>query len=237
MMKHVLFFAISIIVLAMASAYSENTYGEGCFGNVSCGEVTTQQTTPSDTSNGGSSRGGSSRTTTRAVLTTNLTENTNRSVLFDVGLRLPERQILPGERLSGIVSLLNFQLPGKVNVTLLYEIVDATGKRVYQEEQQLELETQTEFIKEFATQALPLGSYIITAQLFYQGQQEPASGSANFEVVTVRTSPVWRNSYLIYALVLLVAGLAVYRVLRLRKVMYPVKREIATDIFDWKIEQ
>jgi hypothetical protein len=144
--------------------------------------------------------------------------NEKRKTLFDITLELPKKEISPSENLVGSIGLINLGLPGKINVSLVYQIKDSTNQTVYTETEVALVETQTEFIKTFKNLKLTEGPYTLIVNLMYEGQLEPATAEAQFNVIKSEESPT--SNTLIYVeisvVVVLVGFFVIWLIFRKR---------------------
>jgi len=118
-------------------------------------------------------------TTTPATTTP---PTTQPPALFDVLLSIPEESqtVATGKNLSATISLFNLGRPGKTNVRLKYQVTDAQGNVVLEDQDEMIVETQSSFLREFALKGLGQGDYTLHAMLLYENAT--ASASAGFRV-------------------------------------------------------
>ncbi len=136
-----------------------------------------------------------------------------RKALFDINLRLLNEKVTPGQRLLGAITLINVGLPGKVDANLHYSIEDDLGDNLGEWHENVQVETQTEFIKSFNTRGLEEGGYTLFVNLDYEGQLEPASTESRFVVANVGQTPdnIWKLSvWLIFVLFVLAISFLVF---------------------------
>jgi hypothetical protein len=108
--------------------------------------------------------------------------------LFDIDLKIVKSEIFSSEKLSAVVSLTNIGRPGKVDANLDYAVTDANGNIVYSETEVVPVETQMQFVKEFDVSQLGSGKYVLTVDLQYLDQKEPAQSADTFVVKAVLSS-------------------------------------------------
>jgi len=125
---------------------------------------------------------GCSRDEPRTSKTCDSSKKNKKSVLFDIGLELLNKRYPVNSTVSAKISLLNIGLPGRVNASLYYEVTAFDGTIVYSESEVVPVETQVEFIRDFNLSNLPEGRYKIFAELYYEGQKEPASTEQIFYI-------------------------------------------------------
>lgn len=163
-----------------------------------------------------------------------LTEN--QTNLFDIFMELTSHSIPIERNLSSIITLINIGSPGNVSVYLDYMIRDTSGNMLYVEQEERSLATQTEFIREFATHALQPGDYLLTVQLTYLGQKEPAVTESPFTILRLRESPPWSALPFLYGILLL----AILAILTHRIVLFyrkePLSKERTNTVLAWKFE-
>jgi hypothetical protein len=105
-----------------------------------------------------------------------------KQILFDIGVKINKKNLFVNEKLVSTISLINLGVPGKVNVTAIYRIIDSVGNTVYEEREIVSVETQLEFLKEFDISKLDEGTYSLLAEVKYEGQKEPARADDVFYV-------------------------------------------------------
>ena len=96
-------------------------------------------------------------------------EVSSKELLFDVSIVVPEElKILDiGDRLESQITLIPMGEEPRLDVTLNYEIRDFDGQTFLIESETLLVEGQKSFKKEFATQNLPKGDYVLSLELIY----------------------------------------------------------------------
>jgi len=107
-----------------------------------------------------------------------------REALFDINVELMSEKITRDELLAAI-TLINFGQPGLTDVSLhysIYSIEDTTGNVIYEETEIIPVETQKEFVKIFDVSELDDGEYILSLDLKYEGQTEPARAEKKFVI-------------------------------------------------------
>ena len=97
--------------------------------------------------------------------------------LFDIMLYISDdkKTISAGDKLTSQITLKQAGLVAKEDVTLNYEIKDFSGNTYIKESETVMVENQKQFIKEFQTQNLPVGEYVLNAQVVYSGGIAPSS--------------------------------------------------------------
>ena len=112
------------------------------------------------------------------------TEEATKEVLFDIIMDLIKSKIFVDEDLNVKITLVNFGVPGKVNVSLYYEILDLENNVILIENETRTVETQIEFIKTFKLPpTVKLGDYKLSAKLIFGDSQEAISQSS-FQIVS-----------------------------------------------------
>ncbi|MDO8623455.1 MAG: hypothetical protein Q7R52_04365, partial [archaeon] len=91
--------------------------------------------------------------------------------LFDVTLTLPKemKMIEQGGKINSQINLLQAGLREKMDVTLNYIIKDYNGKVYLAESETVQVYDQKTLNKEFHTENLPLGDYVLAVELIYPG--------------------------------------------------------------------
>jgi hypothetical protein len=105
------------------------------------------------------------------------------AALFDINLKILEKLINKG-KLDASISLTNLGVPGKVDATLSYKILNSKEVVVYEESEKVPVETQTEFVKTFDVSGLKKGDYALLVDLSYSGQKEPIQAKGQFSIVS-----------------------------------------------------
>ena len=147
-----------------------------------------EETPTAGSSEGGSSGGGGGGGTVtppeptpqeEPLETTEVTKEPEATkVLFDAILDLIRPEITLGENLAAKVYLVNFGVPGRVNVTLYYTITDLENNTILTEEETMAVETQTEYIKTFELPSdIKAGEYELSVKLTYENQEAVSQNS------------------------------------------------------------
>ncbi len=113
----------------------------------------------------------------------------NPKIIVINGNRLEEN-----DKLKAKITILNEQSEEEINISAAYIIKDFYGNTFIEQSEILSISGKKEFIKEFSTENLGLGKYIIGIEIFYP--EGFATASAEFEIV--------KYSYLIRIIVILV---------------------------------
>ena len=142
--------------------------------------------------------------------------------LFDISLT-PQIQttgaglaskVAPGEFLPLSVKLLNFGSRNKVDVTILYEITDLSGKTIYTSKETVAVETTATFVK---TVQIPFettpGRYIAKSSIAYQDQIAPATTEFPFSVER-KILGLFQNDFILYGSITLLMSVLVGLVAR-----------------------
>ncbi len=111
-----------------------------------------------------------------------INETPERKILFDIGIKINKKEVFVNEKLASTISLINLGVPGKVDVTAYYLIINEKGDVVYEESEIVPVETQLEFLKEFDISKLDEGTYALLSEIKYEGQKEPARAEDVFYV-------------------------------------------------------
>ena len=107
----------------------------------------------------------------------------SENFLFDTILTLADRYrvINPGQKLTVQINLQEAGVQSdKVDVVASYIIKDFSGQSYLEESETFFVLHQKEYVKEFATQNLPVGEYVLGLELIYPGAF--ATSSVQFEV-------------------------------------------------------
>ncbi len=167
---------------------------QGVFADTAIGKVVIYEPSQNEVSGGG----GGSRTIT--IYNLNITNGTvsvvpeqitlptpkierndsERKVLFDIGIRIIKKQVFINENLTSAITLINLGVSGEVNVTIIYRIIDSAGNTVYMEKEIVSVETQTEFLKDFNVLGFSEGEHTLLVEIKYEWQKEPARADDSF---------------------------------------------------------
>lgn len=92
-----------------------------------------------------------------------------KELLFDVGIVVPDefKMIDIGDKLASQVTLIPMGEDPRLDVTLNYVIKDFDGRVFLSESETILVENQKTFKKEFPTQNIPQGDYILGLELIY----------------------------------------------------------------------
>ncbi|MEK6969835.1 MAG: hypothetical protein AABW48_05395 [Nanoarchaeota archaeon] len=112
------------------------------------------------------------------------TEARAERALFDLASDLTKSELFFGEKPTAKISLINLGVPGRINVSLYYSISDSENRAILTEQETMEIETRTEFIKffELPSNSGP-GKYKLSVKLTYLGQKEEALSENSFQVI------------------------------------------------------
>jgi hypothetical protein len=159
------------------------------------------------------------------VLPTPIAErnDSERKILFDIGVKITNKQIIMGDNMTAAISLINLGVSGRVNITATYGIIDSEGNTVYRESEIVSVETQLEFLKDFDISGLDEGTYTLLSEIKYEGQKEPARAEDVFYVK--KTAPQKFGMVILLVLgVVLVSLLAIGIVLK-KKIYFKMLAE------------
>ena len=106
--------------------------------------------------------------------------------LFDVTVRLTDRQIYSSRNLLAFVIFENFG-EGASEINIVYSIVDEENKEVYRGIDSKVVQTEDRVVKSFDFLELPLGKYILRTEIFY-GKNQTGDSEQDFEIVRI---PLW----------------------------------------------
>ncbi len=107
----------------------------------------------------------------------------SENFLFDSAISVLEkfRSLKAGQPLKAQITLLQVGKPEKVDVTANYEIQDFSGNKFAEESETFFVLNEKSFAKDFATNGLPPGKYIVGMEILYPGAF--ATSSSQFEIV------------------------------------------------------
>ncbi|MEK6936012.1 MAG: hypothetical protein AABW67_04430 [Nanoarchaeota archaeon] len=146
----------------------------------------TSSTTPGTGGSSGGGGGGGAVVTQPAI---NIILNgTGGTLLFDAGIFITDkfRSLNVGEKMESTINLIPMGKEPYLDVTLKYNIKGADGRDTgIKESDTILIEGQKNFKKEFATQSLTPGDYILELELIYEtspGKFAVATASSHFTV-------------------------------------------------------
>lgn len=106
--------------------------------------------------------------------------------LFDVTVRIADRQIYSSRNLVAFVIFENFG-EGVSEINIVYSIIDEKNKEVYRGIDSKVVQTEDRVVKSFDFLKLPLGKYILRTEIFY-GENQTGVSEQDFEIVEI---PLW----------------------------------------------
>lgn len=120
-----------------------------------------------------------------------------KELLFDAGIVIPDefKTINAGSKLESQVTLIPMGENPRLDVTLNYVIKDFEGRTFFTESETVLIETQKTFKKEFGTQNLPAGNYVLGLELIYPNGV--ATSTSHFEIIKKGEITGKNYSYLI----------------------------------------
>jgi hypothetical protein len=130
-------------------------------------------------------------------------------------------RVAPGESLPLEIHLSNFGSNSRVDVTLLYQILDPSGSVMVSQTETVAVQTSASYIERVALpNSIPQGLYTARTTITYDGQQVPATATQQFSVEQkifgIFVSDFW--TYLaILCIAILLAVLLILFFLRYRK--------------------
>ena len=121
-----------------------------------------------------------------------------KELLFDAGIVIPDelKMINIGDKLSSQITLIPMGENPRLDVTLNYLIKNYEGQTFLTESETILVEGQKTFKKEFSTQNLPAGNYVLALELIYPNGV--ATSSSHFEVKSKETPK--SNSFILLGL-------------------------------------
>ena len=143
----------------------------------------------------------------------NINVNT-KELLFDVGIVIPQqlKSIRAGDKLESEITLIPMGEKPRLDVTLNYYIKDFNGRTFLTESETLLVEGQKTFKKEFRTQNLIDGDYILGMELIYPSGV--AVSTSHFEIKRTEIPAIGD-----YRVVLLVLGIGIAVLVTLTVIM------------------
>ncbi len=103
--------------------------------------------------------------------------------LFDVTVRLAEKEIYTARELGAFIIFENFgEGPSKIDI--VYSIINERGEEVYRGVDSKVVQTEDRVVKNFNFLELPLGKYVLRAEIFY-GKNQTGESEQDFEIIEV----------------------------------------------------
>ena len=136
-----------------------------------------------------------------------------KELLFDAGIMIPEeyKSINEGDKLVSQVTLIPMGENPRVDVTLSYIIKDFEGRTFFTESETILIDSQKTFKKEFATQNLPAGNYVLGLELVYSNGV--ATSTSHFKIMKKEKFIV--SNYLYVVLLFLGGGIIIIVIMTL----------------------
>lgn len=149
--------------------------------------------------------------------------------LFDSSISLlgKYRRVVAGNNLKAQVNLLQVGPQEKVDVTASYVIKDFFGNTYLEESETFFVLGSKDFVKEFFTEDLPPGKYLVGLEIVYPGAF--ATTSTQFEIVESRFGPILgpileNAGYLIGGIVIVIIVFLVVAIVFLRGIRKPYRK-------------
>lgn len=101
--------------------------------------------------------------------------------LFDLTVRLAEEKIYNSRDLNAFIIFENFG-EGPSEIDIVYSIINEKGSEVYRGIDSKVVQTEDRVAKDFNFLELPIGKYILRAEIFY-GQNQTGESEQDFEIV------------------------------------------------------
>ncbi|MCK9595819.1 hypothetical protein M0R19_01400 [Candidatus Pacearchaeota archaeon] len=123
--------------------------------------------------------------------------------LFDISIDIPEAQrtIFIGNKIIGQINLIQMGIKEPVDISMNYIIKDFDDNIYKEESETIMVYDQKSYEHEFNTQELPVGKYIIGAEVIYSGGV--ATASYPFEVIEKTVTKIqWTYIILIISLLI-----------------------------------
>lgn len=98
----------------------------------------------------------------------------SKDTLFDLSVNIPDKTLQPSDKLRSQFNLLPVGEKG-VDVTIKYSIKDFDGKVYYENTETFYVDKEISFVKDFETDKLPNGDYLLTSEMTYIGGVATAS--------------------------------------------------------------
>jgi hypothetical protein len=113
--------------------------------------------------------------------TTILLEIKEKNPLFDIGISLLNKQVIPGEKLKSNIQITNMGDLENIDLLLYLSIKDLEGKTIDYREESIAIEKELNLFRSITVPNLPKGKYIVYSRVSYLNIS--ASSSEVFEVL------------------------------------------------------
>lgn len=117
----------------------------------------------------------------KKVVERELIPSGNYFELFDVSVRLAEKEIRAAMDLEAFITFENFG-EGTSEIDIVYSIINEMGGEVYHGVDSKVVQTENIVVKDFDFLELPLGKYVLRTEIFY-GQNQTGEAEQDFEIV------------------------------------------------------
>ncbi len=146
--------------------------------------------------------------------------------LFDISVDIPEqyKQINPGNMLTSQITLVQAGVKEKMDVTLNYMIKDFEGKTHLKESETLAVQGQKSYSKEFQTQNLPVGDYVLGTEVIHSGGVATASSQFTIKEATLKTPNILFFIVLIAAIIVFILLIVLIRRYKKQNYLYRTSR-------------
>ena len=128
----------------------------------------------------------------------------SENFLFDISVYLGSsfKRIVEGNKISAQNNLIEVKLKEKVDVTTTYLIKDFEGNKYYENSETYFVLGEKTYIKEFPTETLPPGKYVLGYEVVYPGAF--ASSSDTFEVMDGKLKFNYKTVFAIAAILIFI---------------------------------
>ncbi|MEK6860219.1 MAG: hypothetical protein AABX54_05395 [Nanoarchaeota archaeon] len=159
-----------------------------------------------------------------------------KELLFDAGISILDefKKINVGSKLNAQVTLIPMGDNPRVDVTLNYIIKDFEGRTFFTESETILVDSQKTFKKEFATQNIPAGNYVLGLELTYPNGV--ATSTSHFEIVEMEKSALGNYFYIILislTIVILVVVVLTFFVRRTKKITDSKIKKKTSEKIKW----
>jgi hypothetical protein len=148
--------------------------------------------------------------------------------LFDINLEILNDRIGYGlDSMLVKIFLLNIGKEGKTLANINYIIRNIEGQELLIVKEEVEVETQVEYLKRLNLSKLPVGEYYLEVNLTYLEQEEPAYSRARFEIVGAKKNSLYG---LFFVIILLIAVSFIIILILRKRNQGKILNQIAKDL-------
>jgi len=129
--------------------------------------------------------------------------------LFDISIVLEDtyKKITPGDKLKAQFNLLQIGVQEKVDVIARYSIQDFEGNSFYEESETFFVLKEKNFIKEFPTEDLGEGKYVLGVEITYPGAFAVSSVQFSVEERGIKFGYILTTLAIVFIIIIIIIGI------------------------------